>query len=303
VTCTSFLFHPPPTRHASTPMSILHCGRHEIDLSSPCVMGIVNVTSDSFSADGRLDRVAALAHARRLLEEGAAIIDIGGESTRPGAAPVPEEVEQERVIPIVEALAAQGAVVSVDTMKPAVMRAAVAAGASMINDVKAFAAPGAIEAIAGSDVAVCLMHMQGEPRTMQQAPHYTDVATEVRAFLAGRARSCVDAGIASDRIIVDPGFGFGKSVAHNLDLLRCLDAIVGLGFPVLAGLSRKSTLGALTGRDVGGRVSASVAAALAAALRGARILRVHDVRETVDALAVWRAIEPWTGLQLRKGLE
>ena len=284
-------------------MSILHCGRHEIDLSSPCVMGIVNVTSDSFSADGRLDREAALAHARRLLEEGAAIIDVGGESTRPGAAPVSEEVELERVIPIVEALAAQGAVVSVDTMKPAVMRAAVAAGASMINDVKAFAAPGAIEAIAGSDAAVCLMHMQGEPRTMQQAPHYTDVVTEVRAFLAGRARSCVDAGIASDRIVVDPGFGFGKSVAHNLDLLRRLDAIVGLGFPVLAGLSRKATLGALTGRDVGGRVSASVAAALAAALRGARIVRVHDVRETVDALAVWRAIEPWTGLQLRKGLE
>ncbi|MDE2210740.1 MAG: dihydropteroate synthase [Betaproteobacteria bacterium] len=284
-------------------MSILHCGRHEIDLSSPCVMGIVNVTADSFSADGRLDREAALAHARRLLEDGAGIIDIGGESTRPGAAPVPEEVERERVIPIVEALAAQGAVVSVDTMKPAVMRAAVAAGASMINDVKAFTAPGAIEAVAGSDAALCLMHMQGEPRTMQQAPHYTDVVTEVRAFLAGRARACADAGIASDRIVVDPGFGFGKSVAHNLDLLRRLDAIVGLGFPVLAGLSRKSTLGALTGRDVGGRTSASVAAALAAALRGARILRVHDVRETVDALAVWRAIEPWTGLQLRKGLE
>ncbi len=284
-------------------MSILHCGRHEIDLSSPCVMGIVNVTSDSFSADGRLDREAALAHARRLLEEGAAIIDVGGESTRPGAAPVSEEVELERVIPIVEALAAQGAVVSVDTMKPAVMRAAVAAGASMVNDVKAFAAPGAIGAIAGSDAAVCLMHMQGEPRTMQQAPHYTDVVTDVRTFLAARARSCVDAGIASDRIVVDPGFGFGKSVAHNLHLLRCLDAIVGLGFPVLAGLSRKSTLGALTGRDVGGRVSASVAAALAAALRGARIVRVHDVRETVDALAVWRAIEPWTGLQLRKGIE
>ena len=284
-------------------MSILHCGRHEIDLSSPCVMGIVNVTADSFSADGRLDWDAALAHARRLLEEGAGIIDIGGESTRPGAAPVPAEVELERVIPLVEALAAQGAVVSVDTMKPAVMRAAVAAGASMINDVKAFAAPGAIEAIAGSDAAMCLMHMQGEPRTMQQAPHYTDVVTEVRAFLAGRAQACAGAGIASDRIVVDPGFGFGKSVAHNLNLLRRLDAIVGLGFPVLAGLSRKSTLGALTGRDVGGRVSASVAAALAAALRGARIVRVHDVRETVDALAVWRAIEPWTDLHLRKGLE
>lgn len=284
-------------------MTLLHCGRHRIDLSAPCVMGIVNVTGDSFSADGRLDREAALAHARRLLDEGAGIIDVGGESTRPGAAPVPEEVEHERVIPIVEALAATGAVVSVDTMKPAVMRAAIAAGASMINDVKALAAPGAIEAVAGSDAAVCLMHMQGEPRTMQQAPRYTDVVAEVRSFLAGRAQACVDAGMASDRIVVDPGFGFGKSVAHNLDLLRRLDAIVGLGFPVLAGLSRKSTLGALTGRDVGGRLSASVAATLAAALRGARILRVHDVRETVDALAVWRAIEPWTGLQLRKGLE
>ena len=268
----------------------------------PCVMGIVNVTADSFSADGRPDPQAAIAGARRLLADGAGIVDIGGESTRPGAAPVPEDVELARVIPVVEALAADGAIVSVDTTKPAVMRAAIAAGASMINDVTALAAPAALEAVASGGAAVCLMHMQGEPRTMQQAPRYADVVGEVSAFLAARAQSCRDAGIDADRIVVDPGFGFGKSVAHNLDLLRRLDAIVDLGFPVLAGLSRKSTLGAITGRDVGERLSASVAAALAAALRGARILRVHDVRETVDALAVWRAIDPWTGLQLRKGL-
>jgi len=283
-------------------MTILRCGPHRIDLSSPCVMGVVNVTADSFSADGRPDPEAAIAHARRLLADGAGIVDVGGESTRPGAAPVPEAIELGRVIPVVEALVTDGAVVSVDTMKPAVMRAAIAAGASMVNDVTALAVPGAIEAVAASGAAVCLMHMQGEPRTMQQAPRYADVVGEVSAFLAARAQSCRDAGIDADRIVVDPGFGFGKSVAHNLDLLRRLDAIVDLGFPVLAGLSRKSTLGAITGRDVGERLSASVAAALAAALRGARILRVHDVRETVDALAVWRAIDPWTGLQLRKGL-
>ncbi|MGE5089028.1 MAG: dihydropteroate synthase [Candidatus Levyibacteriota bacterium] len=283
-------------------MTLLRCGRHRIDLSSPCVMGIVNVTADSFSADGSTDHRTAIAHARRLLEDGAAIVDVGGESTRPGAAPVAEDIELGRVIPVVEALAGDGAVVSVDTMKPAVMRAAIAAGASMVNDVTALAAPGAIEAVAAGGAAVCLMHMQGEPRTMQRDPHYVDVVADVRRFLAARAQACRDAGIEADRIVVDPGFGFGKSVAHNLDLLRRLDAIVELGFPVLAGLSRKSTLGAITGRDVGERLSASVAAALAAALRGARILRVHDVRETVDALAVWRAIDPWTGLQLRKGL-
>ena len=283
-------------------MTLLRCGRHEIDLSSPCVMGIVNVTADSFSADGHLDPRAAIIHARRLRADGAAIVDVGGESTRPGAAPVPEDVELARVIPVVEALAADGAVVSVDTMKPGVMRAAVAAGASMVNDVTALAAPGAIGAVAASGAAVCLMHMQGEPRTMQRDPHYVDVVAEVRAFLAARAQACRNAGVEHDRIVVDPGFGFGKSVAHNLELLRRLDAIVDLGFPVLAGLSRKSTLGEITGRDVGERLSASIAAALAAALRGARILRVHDVRETVDALAVWRAIEPWAGLPLRKGL-
>jgi dihydropteroate synthase len=281
-------------------MSVLRCGRHPIDLTSPCVMGVVNVTADSFSGDGRPDADAAIAHARRLLADGARIVDIGGESTRPGAAPVSERTELERVIPVVEALAKESAIVSVDTAKPAVMKAAIAAGATMINDVRALRAPGTLDVIGASDVAVCLMHMQGEPRTMQERPHYADVVTEVRDFLAQRAQACIDAGIAAERIVVDPGFGFGKSVTHNLDLLRNLDAIAALGYPVLAGLSRKSTLGVITGREVGDRLAASLAAALAAALRGAHILRVHDVRETVDALAFWRAIEPWQAWQLTR---
>jgi len=276
-------------------VSVLRAGRFEIDLAMPCVMGILNVTADSFSHDGRLNPDAALAHGRSMLEEGARIIDIGGESTRPRATPVDEAEELRRAIPLVEALAREGACVSVDTMKPGVMRAALAAGASMINDVCALATPGALEAAAASDAAVCLMHMQGDPQTMQIAPAYRDVVSEVRAFLARRASACIDAGIASDRIVVDPGFGFGKSVAHNLALLRDLGELAALGFPVLVGLSRKSTLGSITGRKVDDRLAASVAAALAAAVRGARILRVHDVRETVDALAVWNAIEPWPG--------
>jgi dihydropteroate synthase len=196
-------------------------------------------------------------------------------------------------VPIVEALARDGACVSVDTTKPDVMRVALAAGASMINDVRALRAPGALEIAAGSRAAVCLMHMQGEPQTMQRTPAYADVVREIGAFLERRAAACVDAGIARERIVIDPGFGFGKSVAHNLDLLRNLDTITSLGYPVLAGLSRKSTLGAIAGRAVDDRLAASIAAALAAAVRGARILRVHDVRETVDALAVWSAIESW----------
>lgn len=274
-------------------MAILNAGAHAIDLATPCVMGILNVTADSFSDGGRLDPAMALAHARRMLADGARIIDIGGESSRPGAMAVDEADELERVVPLVAALARDGACVSVDTTKPAVMRAALDAGASMINDVGALQAPGALSVAADSDVAVCLMHMQGEPRTMQQAPAYANVVGEIRAFLARRAAACIDAGIAPGRIVVDPGFGFGKTVAHNLVVLRDLGAITTLGYPVLMGLSRKSTLGAITGRDVGERLAASVAAALAAAVRGARILRVHDVRETIDALAVWNAIEPW----------
>ena len=274
-------------------MTILRAGKFEIDLATPCVMGILNVTVDSFFDGGRLDRDAALVHARRMLADGAAIVDVGGESTRPGAPPVDEAEELRRVLPLVEALASDGACISIDTMKPAVMRETLAAGASMINDVRALQSAGALAVAAQSGAAVCLMHMQGEPQTMQRAPAYGDVVGEIRAFLQRRAAACIDAGIAADRIVIDPGFGFGKSAAHNLQLLRDLDAIVALGYPVVAGLSRKATLGAITGRDVDDRLAGSIAAALAAAVRGARILRVHDVRETVDALAVWNAIAPW----------
>ncbi|MCC6194834.1 MAG: dihydropteroate synthase, partial [Burkholderiales bacterium] len=256
------------------------------------VMGVVNVTPDSFADGGRYFNVQrALQHARALVDDGADIVDIGGESTRPGAQPVGESEELDRVLPIVEALANDGALVSIDTMKPAVMRAAVAAGACMVNDVRALREPRALEAVAATSAAVCLMHMQGEPRTMQVAPVYEDVVTEVREFLSARASACESAGIARDRIVLDPGFGFGKTVEHNLQLLRELPAITALGYPVLAGLSRKSMLGRLTGRDVGERLAASLAAALAAVARGARIVRVHDVRETVDALRVWTSAQ------------
>jgi len=200
-------------------------------------------------------------------------------------------------------LAREGACVSVDTMKPAVMRAALDAGAAMVNDVRALQAPGAIEVAAASDAAVCLMHMQGEPATMQRAPAYADVVAEVRGFLARRAQACLDAGIAADRIVIDPGFGFGKTVAHNLALLRGLGKIAGLRYPVLVGVSRKGMLGAITGRDVGDRLAGSVAAALAAAVRGARILRVHDVAATVDALAVWNAVDPWPTQRRERWME
>jgi dihydropteroate synthase len=269
---------------------MLRCGRFSLPLERPLIMGVLNVTPDSFSDGGKfLERGAALEHARRMLADGADLIDIGGESTRPGAATVSENEELERVKPLLEAL--QDAVICVDTRRPRVMREALAAGASMINDVQALRAPGTLETVAASDCAICLMHMQGEPRTMQDNPRYDDVVAEVRAFLSGRVADCEQAGIARNRIAVDPGFGFGKTVAHNLALLRRLDEIAALGVPVLAGLSRKSTLGAVTGRAVTERVAASVAAALLAAQRGAKILRVHDVRETRDALALWEAVE------------
>jgi len=269
----------------------LACGRHALDLSRPRVMGILNVTPDSFSDGGRFfDRERALDQARRMLADGADLIDVGGESTRPGAAAVDEADELARVIPVIDELAREGALVSVDTMKPAVMRAAVAAGAAMINDVNALRLPGALEAAASTDAAVCLMHMRGEPRTMQDAPAYGDVATEVRDFLVERAQACEALGIARDRIVLDPGFGFGKTLAHNLALLRALPELAATGYPVLAGLSRKSSLGAITGRPPGERLAGSLAAALAAVARGALIVRVHDVRETVDAIKVWTAI-------------
>ncbi len=267
-------------------------GEQTLDLSRPRVMGILNVTPDSFSDGGKfVEREKALDHARRMAADGADIIDVGGESTRPGALPVPDDVELERVIPLVEALAREGMRICVDTAKPAVMRAALAAGAGMINDVRALREQGAIDALAASKAAVCLMHMQGEPRTMQAEPHYVDVVKEVRDFLVERALACEAAGIARDRIVIDPGLGFGKTVAHNLALLRSLGEFKGAGYPVMAGISRKSTLGRIAGRDVNELVAASVAAALAAVARGASIVRVHDVRETVDALKVWQAIE------------
>jgi len=277
---------------AMTPRAYLQCGPHRLDLTRPRVMGILNVTPDSFADGGHdLDPSRALDHAREMIGDGAAIIDIGGESTRPGAQPVSEAEELERVIPLVAALAGEGALVSVDTMKPGIMRAAIAAGAAMVNDVRALQARGALEAMAASSAAVCLMHMRGEPRTMQADPHYEDVVREVGDFLLERALTCEAAGIARDRIVIDPGFGFGKTLSHNLELLRSLSALTETGYPVLAGLSRKATIGRITGRDVGDRMAGSVAAALAAVARGASIVRVHDVRETVDALNVWWAVE------------
>jgi dihydropteroate synthase len=255
------------------------------------VMGIVNVTADSFSDGGRyLHSAHAIDHARALIAEGADLVDIGAESTRPGAAPIDEETELARIVPIVAALARDGAIVSVDTMKPAVMRAAIDAGAAMINDVRALTADNALAVVAASDAGVCLMHMQGEPRTMQRAPRYADVVADVSDFLGTRRSACIAAGIAASRIVVDPGIGFGKTLAHNLALLRHLDRLRALGAPVLVGISRKATLGALTGRGIDERMPASVAGALAAVARGASIVRVHDVRATVDALQVWRAV-------------
>jgi len=272
--------------------AFLQLGNRALDLSRPRVMGVLNVTPDSFSDGGMfVDRERALGQARRMVADGADIIDIGGESTRPGAAPVPLEVELDRVVPLVETLAKEGLRISVDTHKPDVMRASLAAGAVMINDVRALQAPDAMATVAASGAAVCLMHMQGEPRTMQAQPHYGDVVNEVRDFLVDRARLCEAAGIGRDRIVIDPGFGFGKSQAHNLELMRALGTLAATGYPVLAGLSRKSMLGGIAGREVNERAAASVAAALAAVARGAAIVRVHDVRETVDALKVWHAIE------------
>jgi len=270
---------------------VLRCGRFSLPLGRPLVMGVLNVTPDSFSDGGTfLDRGAAAARARRMAEEGADIIDIGGESTRPGAAPVSADEELDRILPVLRDLGNLEVPVSVDTRRPRVMREAVAAGASMINDVQALAAPGALEAVAQSGCAVCLMHMKGEPRTMQQDPQYADVVDEVKEFLSDRISRAEKAGIARERIVVDPGFGFGKALAHNLQLLARLGELAALGVPVLAGLSRKSMLGAITGRAAGDRLAASVAAALLAAERGATILRVHDVNETKDALAVWQAL-------------
>ncbi len=269
----------------------LVCGRYTLPLRRPLIMGIVNVTPDSFSDGGQfLDPAAAIEHAARLVEEGADILDIGGESTRPGAEPVSAEEELARVLPVLRAARDLPVPVSVDTLKPQVMRAVLDEGASMINDVNALRAPGALEAVRGSNCGLCLMHMQGEPRTMQAAPRYDDVLAEVKAFLAQHIAACEAAGVARERLVIDPGFGFGKSGQHNLALLRGLSALRDLGIPVLAGLSRKSTLGTITGRGSEDRLAASLAAALLAVERGAAIVRVHDVAATRDALLVLRAV-------------
>ena len=253
----------------------------------PQVMGIVNVTPDSFSDGGRFySPDQALDHARRLIDAGADSLDIGGESTRPGALAVGEQEELERILPVLEGLRHCGVPVSVDTMKPAVMRAALAAGAAMINDVCALQVPGALEAVRDSDCAVCLMHMQGEPRRMQDAPQYRDVLNEVHDFLATRIAACEAAGITRARLCIDPGFGFGKTLEHNLALLRGLPRLAELA-PVLVGVSRKRMIGEITGRSVEDRLAGSVAAALRAVENGASIVRVHDVAATVDALKIW----------------
>ncbi|KAF1689580.1 dihydropteroate synthase [Pseudoxanthomonas taiwanensis] len=271
----------------------LDCAGRVLVLDRTRVMGIVNVTPDSFSDGGLHASVdAAVAHGLRLAEEGADILDVGGESTRPGAAEVPVEEELRRVVPVIERLARQTSVpISVDTCKPEVMRAAVEAGAGMINDVCALRREGALDTAAALGVPVVLMHMRGEPRTMQDDPRYDDVVAEVHRFLAERVFAAELAGIPKKRLVVDPGFGFGKTTAHNLALLAQLERFTGLGVPVLAGLSRKRSIGELTGREVPAeRVAGSVAAHLVAAQRGARIVRVHDVAATVDALRVWEAV-------------
>lgn len=274
-------------------MPFLQCGSFRLSLDRPLIMGVVNVTPDSFSDGGRfVTGGQAVAHARRLIDDGADILDVGGESTRPGSAPVALDEERRRVLPVIEALAGCGVPVSVDTRKPDLMREALAAGAAMINDVNALAAPGALEAVAASEAAVCLMHKRGDPRTMQDDPRYEDVVGEVREFLLQRVAAAEAAGIARNRIVIDPGFGFGKTHEHNVALLRALGEFSRLGVALAVGLSRKSMLGRITGREVGERVHASVTAALIAVAKGANIVRVHDVAATRDALAVWRTANP-----------
>lgn len=277
------------------PRTSLQAGRFTLSLQRPLIMGIVNVTPDSFSDGGKFfDSGRALDHAMQLIDEGADILDVGGESSRPGAQPVGLEEELRRILPVLEKLVELPVPVSVDTCKPEVMRRAAAAGAAMINDIFALRAPGALAAAAESSVAVCLMHMQGEPRTMQQAPQYSDVVGQVEAFLVERAAAAVGGGIGRDRIVLDPGFGFGKTPQHNLELIRALARLREAGFPLLAGLSRKSLFGKIVGREAAERVHASAAGALLAAQRGASIVRVHDVAATRDCLLVMRAIDDTT---------
>jgi len=281
---------------------VLDCAGRRLVLDRPRVVGIVNLSPDSFSADGHGDDVeAAVAHALRMADDGADMLDVGGESTRPGAAEVSVEQELQRVMPVIEQLVARTSLpVAVDTSKPEVMRAAVAAGAGMINDVCALRREGALEAAAGLRVPVCLMHMQGDPRSMQVQPHYDDVVGEIHRFLTDRLFACELAGMDRKQVLVDPGFGFGKTLEHNVALLSALERFAGLGGGLYVGLSRKSMIGALTGRkSPAERVAGSVAAAVLAAARGARMIRVHDVAPTVDALAVWQAVHERDGVPQR----
>ena len=272
---------------------IFNCGKFQLDLTNPCVMGIVNVTPDSFS-DGGQFAVTNLAaeHALKLVEEGAAILDIGGESTRPNATPVGLQEELDRVIPVIEALVNQVDIpISIDTYKPQVMQAAINAGVSIVNDVRALQEEGALQVVSESNAGICLMHMQGTPQTMQDNPQYGHVVNEVNDFLVARLQACIDAGIAKNRILLDPGFGFGKTRTHNIALIRQLEIFAALGQPLLVGLSRKSVLGQMTGNDVDARLYASIAASVIAAQKGAKILRVHDVKAMVEALKVVSAIQ------------
>lgn len=277
-------------------IATLDCAGRPLKLDRPRILGVINVTPDSFSDGGANESVdAAVAHGLRLLADGADALDIGGESTRPGAEEVPAELEIARVVPVIERLARETSVpISIDTSKPEVMRAAVAAGAGIINDVYALRREGALEAARDLSVPVILMHMQGEPRSMQEAPHYDDAVDEVRRFLADRIFACELAGIPKARIVIDPGFGFGKTLEHNLSLLAGLETFADLGVPLLAGMSRKRMIGELTGRDINERLVGSVAAHLMAAERGAMLLRVHDVAAMRDALAVWSAVRDRT---------
>ncbi len=290
--CRPYADCPPPAYSLSIPPYSLmfRCGRFAFALDRPLVMGIINITPDSFSGDGILcDTVRAIEQGLAMRAAGADLLDLGGASTRPGAEPVPAEEEMARVLPVLAGLRACGAAISVDTMQPEVMTAALAAGADMINDVAALRAPGAMAAVADSTCGICLMHMQGTPRSMQDQPHYDDVVGEVADFLAQRRAACVQGGIDPQRILIDPGFGFGKTLRHNVDLFKRIDHLADMA-PVLVGVSRKSMLGHITARPVQERVVASATAALLAAMQGAAILRVHDVAATVDALKIWQTL-------------
>ncbi|MDU4059301.1 MAG: dihydropteroate synthase [Pseudomonas oryzihabitans] len=275
------------------PSTRLPCGNRVLVFDAPKVMGILNVTPDSFSDGGRYTAVeSALRHAEGMVSAGAAIIDVGGESTRPGAPAVSEAEELDRVVPVIEAIARElDVVISMDTSTPAVMREGARAGAGLINDVRSLRRPGALEAAAATDLAICLMHMRGEPGTMQQAPVYADVAGEVGAFLAEQVARCEAVGISRQRLVLDPGYGFAKTLEHNLELFRRQAELLAFGLPLLVGVSRKSMIGAVTGRPVEGRLAGGLALAALALVKGAQILRVHDVAETVDVVKMITAVE------------